>query len=253
MALQTTLRARLPRLSLGFIAFWAVLAGSSHAQTQRAEPHMFAQYFACGEATAVRQDEIVRTVHKPIMDDAVSKAEITGWGWMVHEAGGQWRRVHFVMASGLSEVLAAQQRLSKQVSAKQSPNDPACEAIDAYVWKRLTGNAGTKTRGTQGFSTYYTCALNREPQVDALMQRVLNPMFSQLVADGDLVSWGWQARVVGGEHNRMLTMTSPSDAALVAARRKLNDLIAAEPLSSLLNEFCPAQVSYTWELAVDKR
>ncbi len=245
--------AKRRRFAAGFTVAWlAVMACGSTAMAQN-DPHMFAAYFDCDAEAALRQDEIMRTRSRPIFDAAVDSGEIFAWGWMVHEAGGDWRRVQFVIGNGLPEVLAAQQRLDRETRERQGARGPACEPSDAYLWKPVTGNTGSKRRGTQGFSTYYACELTRHEHVDELARRMLAPVLGQLVEDGVLVSWGWQARVVGGDYSRMLTMTSVDDAALAVATRKLSGLGRADPLFNLINEFCPRQVSYIWDLTIDKR
>jgi hypothetical protein len=124
----------------------------------------------------------------------------------------------------------------------------ACSSSESYIWHALAGNDPRTRRGKAAFSTYYVCDQSRETQADALVKRVLAPIYDKLVADGKLTSWGWLEHIVGGKYRRLGTMTAPTMEALIAAREGIVAAAEHDPVSEAFNSICGSHQDYIWDL-----
>lgn len=216
------------------------------------ETYIYSTYHYCDASRQEEADEIVAKLDQPIYNAAVADGTIKSWGWMAHHTGGQWRRGEYFAASSIEALLAAQQKLGDAAKAKDKKAGQTfgsiCRQHDDYIWRRVAGNEIGRTRGTAGFSVYYECDSSREAQADALVKRVIGPVYDKLVADGLLVSWGWNEHVVGGKYRRLATMTAKDFPTLVKARGMAVQAMQDDPLGDAFSDICGSHADYMWEI-----
>jgi hypothetical protein len=225
-------------------------------QPKEPEVYVYATYFNCDVAQQERADEIVEKLQRPIYDAASADGTIMGWGWLAHHTGGQWRRAQTHIAPSIAALLATQKKLGDQIEAKSKAQsqefDRICGSHDDYIWRRVAGNIGARTRGNAAFSVYYVCDSQREQQADALVKRVFAPAYDKLVADGKLATWGWLEHIVGGQYRRLATISAPDVESLLAARTSLVQMLQDDPLGATLDDICGSHADYIWEIKLQK-
>jgi len=234
----------------------AALAGGVQAQEAEA-PTMFtyATYFYCDVTGQDRVDEIVKKVNAPIYDQMVKDGAITGWGWLAHHTGGQWRRIQYYQAPTVEALLDAQDEMDKRfaaVTAEDTEFGKICNAHDDYIWEVESGSSG-KGRGAAGFSVYYICDQSREERADEIIAKDLSAIMNKYVADGKLASWGWSSHWVGGKFRRLQTMTAANHKDLLKTRAALIDEIYAEDnkAGQEFNDICGSHVDYMWDIQLE--
>ncbi len=225
------------------------------------EPQMFtyATYFYCNVNDQGKVDEIA-TRDAPIMDDLVDTGVISGWGWLAHHTGGQWRRIRYSTADSLQGLFDAQDKISAAFVEKYGEDDSAndvmgaaCPRHDDYVWQIENGNVG-QDRGKVGFSVYHVCDINREERADEIVAEHIAPILDKFVEEGKLTSWGWLSHVIGGRFRRLQTMTAPDLSALLQARTDAITAIYAEDseVGEEFSEICGPHVDYIWDIQHQK-
>jgi hypothetical protein len=233
-------------------ALACLCAPASEAAEAAAETYIYATYHYCDSSRQEEADAIVAGLDQPINAAAVADGTITSWGWMAHHTGGQWRRAEYFTAPSIEALLAAQEKLGDATEAKDKKAGQAfgdiCKSHDDYIWRSVAGNDRGARRGTAAFSSYFVCDYTREAQADALVKRVIGPMHDKLVADGMLVSWGWNEHIVGAEYRRLATMTAKDFPTLMKARDALVEAMNADPLAALFDEICDSHADYMWEI-----
>lgn len=216
------------------------------------ETYIYSTYHYCDASRQDEADALHARVDQPLYAAAVADGTIRSFGWMAHHTGGQWRRGEYFAASSIEALLAAQEKLGDAAEAKDKKAGETfgsiCRQHDDYIWRRVAGNEIGRTRGTAGFSAYYVCDTSREAQADALVKRVIGPIHDKLVADGMLVSWGWNEHIVGGEYRRLATMTAKDFPALMKARAAAVEAMMKDPLTDLFDDICGSHADYMWEI-----
>lgn len=221
------------------------------------EPKMFtyATYFYCNVNDQDKVDEIADR-NAPLMDEQVDKGVISGWGWLAHHTGGQWRRIRYTTSDSLDGLLAAQDTINEAFEKKYGADDPAneimgaaCPRHDDYIWQVENGTVGQE-RGEVGFSVYHICDINREERADEIVAEHIAPILNQFVEDGKLTSWGWLSHVVGGRVRRLQTMTAPDLSTLMQARTDAISAIYDEDseAGAEFSEICGPHVDYIWNI-----
>jgi hypothetical protein len=219
------------------------------------ESFTYATYYYCDVSQQDRLDALVEKLDKPLYEAAIADGSLTGWGFLVHNTGGKWRRVEYGTAPSIDALMAAGDKIIEQSEAGKNKalsteESKICNAHDDYIWRRVAGTAGT--RGKIGMSTYYVCDQTREDQADALMKRVFGPMLDKMVSDGKLTTWGWQEHIVGGEYRRLATLTAADMKALNAARASIVAALQADPLGTTFTDICGSHTDYIWEIKFEK-
>ncbi len=232
-------------------------ATPSAAQQETQGTYIYGTYFSCG-ASYRDADEAVEKWAKPVYDAAVADGSITSWGWLGHRAGGSWLRVLYSSATTLQDALASSDQLFETLMSKEKKSNAkweqqfneACESHEDYIWSRVAGNDGAGRRGDVGFSVYYVCDSTREQQADALVKSTIAPVYDKLIADGQLVSWGWWEHIVGGKYRRLETFTAKDVKSLVDARMALMDALQDEPLAEAVSGICDSHQDYIWDIKI---
>lgn len=74
------------------------------------DSYVYATYFYCNTSTQEKADELVAKNTYPVYDAAVADGTITGWAWMAHHTGGQWRRIQYHTSDSVAGLLTADRK-----------------------------------------------------------------------------------------------------------------------------------------------
>jgi hypothetical protein len=224
------------------------------AQDPPAERYTYVTYHVCDLAQQERADEIFAQVQKPAYDAAVAAGTINGYGWIAHHTGGRWRRALYFGAGSVQALLDAQQKIGDSIDGNPKNEKLSaefakiCNAHDDYIWRTVAGNIGTVARGGAAFSVYHVCDQNREDEADSLVKHVFAPVYDKLVADGKLMSWGWNEHIVGAQFRRLETFSAADMKAVLEARAAIIAAFEEEPLGETFTGICGSHADYMWEI-----
>jgi hypothetical protein len=219
-------------------------------QAQENSSFIYATYFHCNSGMVERADDAVTTLFASELNGMIKAGTASSWGWLRKNTGGEWARAEYVTAPSLKAVLNAVQELQVRSDAKPPVKafEEACSSSEDYVWRVVAGGDARGHRGLVTFSTYYACDQSREMQADALVKRVVGPIYDKLVTDGKLTSWFWAEHIVGGKYRRLATLTAQSRDALIAVREELGAAAEHEPLVEAMTSICESHQDYIWEV-----
>jgi hypothetical protein len=236
-----------------------LLCCPAFAQEEEATSNFtYATYFYCDVAGQDQADELFKKNSAPVLDAMVKDGVISGWGWLAHHTGGQWRRIQYYQADSVNGLLDAQTEMNKRMAAANPTPDNTfgkiCSAHEDYIWEVVAGAAGD-SRGEAGFSVYYTCDQSQEERADEIFKKDFAPVFDKFVADGKFSSWGWSSHLIGGEYRRLQTMTAKDFKSLLNARTELIDEMYKEGFEAgaEFNSICNSHVDYLWDIQVESR
>lgn len=222
------------------------------AQDKPAQRYTYVTYHVCDLSQLERADEIFEQVQKPVYDAAVADGTINGWGWLAHHTGGKWRRATYYGAGSVQALLDAQKKTGDAMDAKNKKLGDEfsriCNSHDDYIWRTVAGNIGTVARGAAAFSVYYECDQGREDQADALVTRVFAPVYDKLLADGKIMSWGYNEHIVGGNFRRLATISAKDMKSLMEARAATVEAFGDDPLGDTFGDICSGHVDYMWDI-----
>lgn len=222
------------------------------AEDKPAERFTYVTYHVCDVTKQERADEIFAQVQKPIYDAAVADGTITGWGWLAHHTGGNWRRATYYGSGSIQGLLDAQKKIGDQVDAKSAKMSEEfgqiCNSHDDYIWRTVAGNIGTVARGAAAFSVYHECDQGREEQADALVTQVFAAVYDKLLAEGKIMSWGWNEHIVGGDYRRLSTISAKDMKSLMEARAAVVEALYDNPLGDTFTDICGPHSDYMWDI-----
>jgi hypothetical protein len=69
-----------------------------------------------------------------------------------------------------------------------------------------------------------------------------------MVADGKLMTWGWNEHIVGGDYRRLSTISAVDVKSLLEARAALVEALQDNPAGDTLTDVCPSHADYIWEI-----
>lgn len=233
------------------VATVTCLASSLAAAQAQEEPvFIYATYFHCNSGMVERADDSVAKLYKPELDQMVKKGTVSSWGWLRKNVGGEWARAGFLTGPSLRAVLvpAYKNGVMSDGHPPQKPFEEACSFGEDYIWHVLAGSDARRHRGQFTFSTYYICDQTRETQADALVKRVVGPMYDKMVADGKLMTWSWAEHIVGGKYRRVATMTAQSMDTLIAVREALVAAAEHDPIDEAMTSICGSHQDVIWEV-----
>jgi hypothetical protein len=232
-----------PMMTLVFIVTSLAQNLPAAAQAQDNPVFIYATYFHCNSGMVEHADDSVAK-HKSELDGMVKGGAVSSWGWLRKDVGGEWARAGFVTAPSLKAVLNAAYKngVMSDGHPPQKPFEEACSSGEDYIWHVLAGSDAPGHRGQFTFSTYYVCDQSQVMQADALVKRVVGPMYDKMVTDRKLTTWFWAEHIVGGKYRRLATMTAQS----------MDDLIAAaaenDPLGDAITSICGSHQDVIWEV-----
>ena len=236
--------------TLGFL--WA---GMTIAQEEEeASTFSYATYLYCDTDRESEADENAAN-DVTVMDQLVADGAITGWGWLAHHTGGQWRRIRYHTADSLEGVFDGLAAINEALTAADDGDDDdsdgaACPRHDDYIWKTENGNVSDGSRGEAAFSVYFRCDITREGRADEIVDEHVAPIMNKIVEDGGLTSWGWLSHVIGGKYRRLQTMSAPDNKTLLAARATILAEVYAEgnELGEEFAKICGNHTDYLWNI-----
>jgi hypothetical protein len=230
----------------------ACLAPSLLWATQAPENPVFiyATYFHCNSGTVERADEAVAKQYKSELNRIVKEGAVSSWGWLRKDVGGEWARAGFLTGASLEAVLNAAYKhgVMSEGHPPKREFEEACSSGEDYIWHVLAGSNPPARLGKVAFSTYFVCDQARETQADALVKRVVGPVYDKMVADGKLTTWTWAEHIIGGKYRRLATMTAQSMDVLIAAREALVAAAEHDPLDEALTSICGSHQDVIWEV-----
>jgi hypothetical protein len=233
----------LPLLALALLAF------PPPAQSQS----LIATYYRCSTADEGEADFIVNAVLGDVFDRHVEEGNITGWGWVEHNAGGPWRRISTITAPDRTAAVTAWGEIYQELE-DEHPNalhrfNEICDSHDDYIWNQVAASEGTDPAATPDawVSTYWVCNEMTESRADELMQE-MGAVYDKHIAAGHLGGWSWYAHEIGGRFRRLLTTSAAEDYDVLDGRAMVIDELQAD-YQELLQEFgsiCSGHVDYMW-------
>ena len=225
---------------------------TASADDKPADVYVYSTYHYCDFSKQDRADEIFDQSQRLASEAAVKDGTISSYGWLAHQTGGQWRRADYFTAGSVQALLDAQKKMNPEGDAKakklSAEFGAICSTHDDYIWRRVAGNIGTTARGTAAFSTYYVCDQGRESQADEAVKTALAPVYDKLVADGKLMTWGWNEHIVGGEYRRLATISAADMKSLMEARGAIVEALQDSAAGDMVTDICPSHADYMWEI-----
>lgn len=228
----------------------ACLCLSVAAIAQDDESYIYVTYMNCEVAEEDKVDQIVEEVEKPVYDAAVADGTMTGWGWLAHHTGGNWRRVRYHSGGSIEQLLTGLDVVSERLDEESEEIGEICESHDDYIWRSVTGSGGdvlAVQRGKVGLSTYHVCD-TREAAADEIVKKIFAPVYDEHIGEGKLTSWGWAEHIVGGKYRRLGTMTAEDWPSLLAARESILEAGQDSEIAGLFAEICYSHADYMWEI-----
>lgn len=115
---------------------WALLDGSGIVPGDGAPPAAsMSTYYVCDFQREQQADEIFSETFAPALNRLVEDGKLTGWGWLGHRIGGQYRRLATMTAASHAAILAARAEL---LEATGGPYDnrlgEICNSHTDYLW-----------------------------------------------------------------------------------------------------------------------
>ena len=111
-------------------------AGSAEVATTPAKSAV-SQYLVCDMAKQKRADELM-AAEAPVYNRHVKAGELTGWGWLEHVVGGEYRRLLTMRGADHMSVLATWNVINEELD-KEQPDavkelDEICYTHQDYIW-----------------------------------------------------------------------------------------------------------------------
>lgn len=242
-------------LALGLLA--CALAGPDSALAQEeGQLVSIGTYYQCGQSRESRADEIFEEVWAPVMERHVSAGHLTGWGWLTHWVGGQWRRLGYFTASDLNVLLDTRDEIIEELGGDHAEAleemSAICPGHDDYIWRLVAGGDATEpaAENAADFSTYYQCDMAREARADTLVTESLAPIFNRHLSADEFASWGWLQHWVGGKYRRLLAFRAADHKTAVNARDAIEEEMFEEVPGAAreFTQICNSHTDYMWNV-----
>ena len=120
---------------------WQSVTGSggdgSIAVAQTGEAGV-SQYMVCKMSEQGRADELVKEVIGPVYSGLVADGKLSGWGWLEHSVGGEYRRLFTLRGADPAAVLGAWgdaiDQLVEKHEAELDEFSDICYTHQDYIW-----------------------------------------------------------------------------------------------------------------------
>ncbi len=249
------MKARYAALALG-----ALMASGPLSAQEDAAAFVFGEYYVCDQNREGFSDVLAEQVFGPIFDRHVEAGHLIGWGWLAHNAGGEWRRVQYYASTDLNTLLdtrdAIIEEVQEEAGAEGREFTDICPDHDDYIWRSVATSSPVReqvaARPEAGYTTYFMCDASREARADEIFRETYVPALDQQIAAGRINSWGWYQHVSGGQVRRILTYDGADQKALMAAVQGMvagvgeaNQEAAAEFAS-----ICSSHEDYMWDIQI---
>jgi hypothetical protein len=248
-------------LAVAMAALPALAVAESHEE-MAPRPFAYGIYYECDTSTQEQADHIMKHLFKPVYDKGVEDGTISGWGWMAHAVGGKWRRVVYLIAPTLDEVLEASNTLNSKVGEADPMGanrlQQLCPSHDDYIWRFVAGSsrnpdAMTQERGEVAMSAYWVCDMSKEADLDKLVQEKIGPLWDAQVAAGNIASWTWFEHVIGGKYRRLATQTGKDFGGINKARSAVIQALTEEhpDVMAQFGSACHSHQDYLWDVVME--
>lgn len=234
-----------------------LMLSAGFASAQEEQNYIFSEYYVCDQNREAFADTIVEHVFSSVYDKHVEFGDLTGWGWLAHNAGGEWRRVLFYTANDLNKLLETRGKMIEEFQANMADEGreftSICGDHDDLIWAREAGPTTEQllaNLGTAVYSTYYVCDTSRQERADEIVRQLFTPAINALMGEGGpLKGWGWYSHVIGGRFRRLMTHSGMSHASLIDAVNRYNEAAGSrnEALATEFSQICNAHVDYLWD------
>jgi hypothetical protein len=92
-------------------------------------------YYVCDFVREDDSDEIVARIHAPVLNQLVEDGKLSGWGWLAHRVGGEYRRLQTFTGASHAEVLAARAALLEATGGPGGSGfGEICGSHTDYLW-----------------------------------------------------------------------------------------------------------------------
>ena len=248
------LRGLIPFLLLALIQAPEPAQGQEEPQSVT-----FAVYYTCNPVSEARADEIAQNVLGPIFQRHVQSGDLTGYGWLAHRIGAEWRRASYYAASDLDALLATRDQILDEARTDH-PDELAefnqiCGTHVDYLWSQVRGSDPTSTPNTEGMvslGSYFECDMAKEALADVLVRESIGDVYDRYVDAGRIASWSWMQHMMGGRVRRLLTMRGPDPASILNTWGELLQDLNTE-MPDVMSEFsgiCGLHDDYLWNVVV---
>jgi hypothetical protein len=211
-------------------------------------------YYRCSTADEGEADFIMNQVLSRVFDRNVEAGNMTGWGWVEHQAGGAWRRIATITAPDRSALMTAWGQVINEIE-DEHPNawhrfNEICDSHDDYIWSLVASDAGSDPSVTPDawVSTYWVCSERTEARANEIFQETIAPVIDRHIAAGHLGGYGWYAHDLGGRFRRLMTLQAADDFDLLEGRQMVIDELQSDHADALdeFSSICNGHVDYLW-------
>ena len=240
---------------LALAAGLLLLAPGVGAQDEPA--FVFGAYYRCNQAMEGQADEVVREVVGPVLQRHVDAGSLTGWLWLTHNQGGEWRRILATTGSDLGQMM----QVRAEVVAELSEGDEAdrmtelfaaCPGHDDYIWVGVDISTNNPdVIGNASVSSYHMCDRSREGRADEIFTEVLAPLYQKHIDLGHLASYGFYAHRVGGAVRRLETVSGADHTTVLNMQGAVyGEAFETNPLAvQEFTDICNTHTDYLWSNA----
>lgn len=241
---------------LGVLVCAGLALAPPAAAQEEPENVIFATYYKCDQSREARTDTIYETIARPIWQKQIDAGRLTTVGWARHWAGGDWRRLAYVIGTDLDAMIDARQAWIEEVTSQHAEEaqefNAICPSHDDYIWYSVVGSQPAQQlaqdRPAVGMTSYMIC--DNEAEADEIFETAFAPIMNRHVEAGDINSWVWIEHFIGGIYRRALVMDAADHKAMLAYWNKLfGELEAEHPeLARQFGEACLSHTDYVWDL-----
>jgi hypothetical protein len=215
-------------------------------------------YYRCDQAREARADTIIRQTFAPLLDRQVEAGRLTGWAWLSHRMGTDWRRLLVTTGTDRDAMLDARGEMieelgQRHVTAVQELG-AICPSHDDYMWTTVVNNAGSGQAAAMSLAMYFVCEIPRQELADDLFRQFVAPIFDRHVERGTIRGYAWLAHRMGGKVRRLLTMGAADTKSLLNAQDAIYEDVEREPSASRaqaeIDVICGPHDDYIWNQTI---
>lgn len=234
-----------------------MLLGSTVLPAQETTTYVFGAYYTCNQAQEARTDTIYREVIAPLMQKHVDAGHYNAIGWSKHWAGGEWRRLRYMVGTDMDDILAAREAYIEEVTSQHADAveefNEICPSHDDYIWtvtaQSTTSDEVGQNRPDAGMSSYMVCD-SREALADEIFEAALAPVLNRHMEEGVINSWAWLSHLVGGKYRKVLVYDGTDYGTVLNYWNQFwGDVDEESPeLLAVFSEICDSHTDYVWDL-----
>jgi hypothetical protein len=224
--------------------------------------YIFGVYYKCDQNREAVADLMMEHIFGPIYDRHVQEGNLTGWGWLSHNVGGDWRKLNYFAANSIDKLLDTRTAIIEEIQSQNAvlgrEMTSVCPDHDDFIWANVSGSSPPgellADRGEASYSTYYFCNTSKQERADEIVEQAYAPVLNRLVSEGKLNSWLWAAHVVGGKYRRLMSYTGADHKSLIGAVNAMGVALDADyaELSEEFTGICGTHDDYLWSNVISR-